>query len=94
MKRNQFNKEFKAKVAVAAIKGQSAANELAQEYEVHISQINLWKKQLLEAAPTVFGGGGQRKEAAAEEERDRLYEKIGKLQVEVDWLKKKTGHLG
>jgi transposase-like protein len=94
MKRNQFNKEFKAKVAVAAIKGQSTANELAQEYEVHVSQINLWKKQLLEAAPMVFGHSGERKEAAAEEERDRLYEKIGKLQVEVDWLKKKTGHLG
>ena len=60
MKRNQFNKEFKAKAAVAAIKGQSTANELAQEYEVHVSQINLWKKQLLEAAPTVFGRSGER----------------------------------
>lgn len=93
MKRKQFSKEFKAKVAVEAIKGQSTANELAQEYEVHVSQINLWKKQLLEAAPMIFGRSGEREEAAAEEERDRLYGKIGKLQMEVDWLKKKTGHL-
>lgn len=94
MKRRQFSKELKAKVAVEAIKGQRTVNELAQEYDVHVSQINLWKKQLLDAAPEVFGRAGEREAAEVEAERDRLFGKIGKLQIEVDWLKKKTGHLG
>jgi transposase len=66
---------------------------VATEYEVHVSQINIWKKQALEALPEVFGRGEAREEAQREAERDRLYQQIGKLQVEVDWLKKKTGHL-
>jgi transposase len=89
MKRRQFSKEFKAKVAIEAIKGQSTANELAQEFGVHVSQINLWKKQLLDAVSEVFGSSGERDAAEAEAERDRLYGKIGKLQIEVDWLKKR-----
>jgi transposase len=93
MKRKRYSKEFKARVALAAIKGQKTANELASEHEVHVSQINIWKKQALEALPEVFGQGQQREEAQREAERDRLYQQIGKLQVEVDWLKKKIGHL-
>jgi transposase len=89
MKRRQFSKEFKAKVAIEAIKGQRTANELAQEFGVHVSQINLWKKQLLDAVSEVFGSSGERDAAEAEAERDRLYGKIGKLQIEVDWLKKR-----
>ena len=54
MKRRKFSEEFKAKVALEATKGQKTANELAQEFGVHVNQINLWKKQLLEAAPKVF----------------------------------------
>ena len=94
MKRNRYTKEFKAKIALEAIKGQKTANELASEFGVHVSQINTWKKQLLEALPEVFGRKGERREAEHEAERDQLYRQIGKLQVEVDWLKKKTGHLG
>ena len=56
MKRNRYSKEFKAKVALEAIKGQKTANEIASEYEVHVSQINTWKKQLLAAVPEVFSG--------------------------------------
>jgi len=94
MKRKRYSKEFKAKVALEAIKGQKTANEIASEYEVHVSQINTWKKQLLESAPEVFGGKAERSAAEHEAEKDRLYQQIGRLQVEVDWLKKKTGHLG
>ena len=94
MKRKRYSKEFKAKVALEAIKGQKTANEIASEYEVHISQINTWKKQLLAGLPEVFGGKTKRAEAEHEVERDRLFQQIGRLQVEVDWLKKKTGHLG
>ena len=94
MKRKTFTKEFKVKVAVAAIKGHKTISELASEFEVHPSQINDWKKQLLDGASETFSRGKQKREADYEAEKDRLYQQVGKLQVELDWLKKKTGHLG
>jgi transposase len=94
MKRKRYTEQFKAKVALEAVKGQRTANELASEFGVHVSQINIWKKHLLETLPEVFGGKRERREAQYEDERDRLYRQIGKLQVELEWLKKKTGHLG
>jgi transposase len=93
MNRKRYSKEFKAKVALAAIKGQKTVNELAGEYGIHVSLINTWKKQALEALPEVFGQGAQREAEEREAHTDRLYQQIGRLQVEVDWLKKKTGHL-
>ena len=92
MKRKSYGKEFKAKVALEALKGQKTANEITSEYGVHVSQVNTWKKQLLEAAPEVFSRGKGREAVDREAERDRLYQQIGKLQVEVEWLKKKTGY--
>jgi len=94
MKRKRYTNEFKAKVALDAVKGHKTISELASEYDVHPSQINKWKKQLLEELPGIFNGKQARREEAHEAEKDRLYQQIGKLQVEVDWLKKKTGHLG
>ena len=91
--RNSYSKEFKSKVALEAVKGQKPSNELAAEFSVHVSQVSLWKKQLLEALPEVFSLRPERSESEFEAERDLLYRQIGKLQVEVDWLKKKTGHL-
>mgnify|MGYP000365478159 CR=1 FL=1 len=93
MKLRKFTKDFKAKVALEAIKGQRTANELAQEFGIHVNQINLWKKQLLQAVPNVFSKGKDHEAECLERERDRLYRKVGQLQVEVDWLKKKTGLL-
>ena len=93
MGRRKFTKEFKAKIALEAIKGQRTLNELAKEYGVHPNQIGMWKKKLLEIAPEVFRQGKDRDAERAKEERDRLYKKVGQLQIEVDWLKKKTGHL-
>jgi transposase-like protein len=93
MKRKTFSSEFKAKVAIAALKGQQTANEIAAEFGVHPTQVNTWKKQLLESSSDVFGKGREKREADFEDERDRLYNQIGRLKVEVDWLKKKTGHL-
>ncbi|WP_139796540.1 transposase [Desulfacinum hydrothermale] len=87
--RRRFSDEFKARVALEAIKGQRTANELAQEFGIHVNQINLWKKQLLEAAPKVFSRGKDREAERIEQERDRLYRQVGQLQVEVDWLKKR-----
>lgn len=88
--RRKFSKEFKAKVAIEAVKGQRTANEIAQEFSVHVSQVNEWKKHLVEGASELFNGIAENSQAAFEDERDRLYSQIGKLQVEVDWLKKKT----
>lgn len=93
MKRNRFTKDYKAKVALEAVKGQKTINELASEFGVHVSQINNWKKQLLEALPGVFNGRQAQQEALHEAEKEGLYQQIGKLKVEVDWLKKKVGHL-
>jgi putative transposase len=91
MKRKRYSKELKARVALESIKGQKTANELASEYEDHVTLIDTWKKQALAGLPEVFGQGRQREEAV-EVEKDRLYRQICKLQVEVDWLKT-TGHL-
>lgn len=93
MSRRKFSKEFKAKVALEAIKGQRTVNELAKEFTVHPNQISKWKKQALGSLPEVFGNGKDAKAEQLEEERDRLYKKVGQLQVEVDFLKKNIGHL-
>lgn len=93
MSRRKFKKEFKAKVALEAIKGQRTINELAQEFGVHPNQISKWKKQALESMPEVFGNGKDQRAEQLELERDRLFKKVGQLQVENDWLKKNIGHL-
>lgn len=94
MKRKTFTSEFKAKIAIEAIKGQRTINEIAAEFEVHPTQVNAWKKQLLESSAEVFGSGKKKQKEDFEQERDLLFNQIGRLKVEVDWLKKKTGHLG
>lgn len=93
MARKKFTAEFKSKVAVEALKGHKTVSELSSEFGVHISQINAWKKHLLESSRDAFTGKKQRVTEAMDTERERLYAQIGKLQVELDWLKKKTGHL-
>jgi transposase len=93
MKRKSFTSEFKAKVAIAALKGHDTINEIATQFGVHPTQVTAWKKQLLESASDLFGRGRQQQTQDFEAERERLYSQIGRLQVEADWLNKKTGHL-
>ncbi len=93
MKRKKYSKDLKSKVAIAAIKGHKTANEIASEFSVHSSMVNRWKREALEALPEIFAGKFEKSAKEAEAERDRLYQQIGKLQVELDWLKKSTGHL-
>ena len=81
MRCRKFSDRFKAKVALEAIKRQRTTNELAQEFGVHISQINQWKKQLQEEASKVFSRGEDREVEHLEGERDQLYRKVGQLQV-------------
>ena len=93
MAKKTFSSEFKAKVAIEALKGHKTTNELASEFEVHPTQINIWKKQLLEGSKNLFSGKNEKDMESVIEERDRLYTRIGQLAVELDSLKKKTGHL-
>jgi transposase len=93
MKRKAFTVDFKAKVAIEAIKGHKTTNELASEFAVHATQINAWKKQLVDGSRDVFSQGKQKQAADFEQEKERLYSQIGRLKVEADWIKKKTGHL-
>jgi putative transposase len=85
-KRKRHSDEFKARVALEAIKGIRTAGQLSSAFGVHPTQIAHWKRQLLEGAPRVFSEAGTQTE---EELTAPLYEQIGRLQVEVDWLKKK-----
>jgi len=91
-KRRQFSGEFKAKVALEAIRGERTINEIAAEHGVHPNQVSQWKSQLLENLPGVFSGerDAARQDAVLQKERDELYRQIGQLKVEIDWLKKKT----
>lgn len=94
MAKKSFTSAFKSKVAIEALKGHKTVNELASEFDIHPTQVNNWKRQLIEMSKSAFNDKQQRKtQKQEEEERDRLYTQIGKLKVEVDWLKKKTGHL-
>jgi len=89
--KRQHTAEFKAKVVLEALRGDQAVAVLASRHEVHPTQINQWKKQLVEALPGLFGRGASRREQDESELRDRLYRQIGELQVENSWLKKKVG---
>jgi len=89
--RRTFSAEFKAKVALAAIREQRTINELASEYGVHPNMVREWKKHLLEEVPQIFSTHTAEDEKAHEEERERLFQQIGQLQYELSWLKKKAG---
>jgi len=91
-KRRRFTAAFKAKVAMEAIRGRRTVAELAGDYEVHPNQVTQWKKQLQDAASEVFSRGREQDAAAQAELTDRLYQQIGQLKVELDWVKKKSSH--
>lgn len=90
MQRNNYSAEFKTKVALAAIKGEKTINEIASFYSVHPNQVMSWKKQAVEAIPDAFSSKRVRTEKEDEELKSQLYQQIGQLKVELDWLKKKS----
>ena len=93
--RKQFTGAFKAKVALEALKGVQSVNELAGLYQVHPAQIAAWKKRLVEGAPDLLADGRKKASGAdGEALQAQLYQQIGQLKVELDFLKKKTGLLG
>ena len=90
VQRRRHSAEFKAKVVVEAIKGQRTVNEIAGEYGVHPGQIAQWKRQVLEELPGLFSSKRVKEARNEEELKAGLYQQIGQLKVELDWLKKKA----
>ncbi len=90
-KRKVHLAEFKAKVGLEALRGMKTVNEIGQAFGVHPCQVGLWKKDIQDQAKTLFEGKRGTKPMAAHQEPELLYSEIGKLKVELDWLKKKSG---
>lgn len=87
--RRRHSSEFKARVALEALKGQKTLNELASEFGVHAVQIAQWKRQAQDGLNGVFASPGDRQGKADQALIEQLYQQIGQLKVELDWLRKK-----
>ena len=94
MARKTFSKEQKARVALEALRGEKTVAQLSSEYGVHATQVNAWRKQALEGLPELFERSNGTDAKVQEVEKEQLYQQIGKLQVEVEWLRKKSKQLG
>jgi transposase len=95
-KRKQYSPQFKAKVALEAVRGEKTISELVSQYEVHATMINNWKRQLLEEASSLFEKGSIANKANESQQAqiDELYRQIGQLKVERDFLATRSAQLG
>lgn len=89
--RKQYSADLKARVALEAIKGQRTIQEIGSHYGIHPNMVTNWKKQLLDGAAEIFSTGRGQARESDEQLKAELYQQIGKLQVDMDWLKKKSG---
>ena len=89
-KRKSHSAAFKAQVALAAVKGDRTVNEVAAQFGVHPTLIHDWKKRLLGGAAGIFEGGAKAATAPAESQQAELFEQIGRLKMELEWVKKKA----
>lgn len=85
-----YRPEFKAKVALEAVRGKLTINEISKQFAVHPTQIAKWKKQFLENLPQLFDNQRRPQTEDNEELINQLYSQIGQMKVELDWLKKKS----
>jgi transposase len=92
--RKRYSAQFKARVAVEAIRGEKTLSQLAAQFQVHPVQIAQWKKAALEQLQESFVDGRTRKAGGSEFDAEALYEQIGRLKMELEWVKKKAGLLG
>jgi len=94
-KRRQHSPDLKAKVGLEALKGIEPVHAIAAKYQVHPVQVSQWKKEAAERLPEVFArkGAHDYDAAAAQEREKQLFEEIGRLKMELEWLKKKAGEL-
>lgn len=90
-KRKVFSGEFEAKVALEAVRGVKTVNEIAQDFGVHPTQVGQWKRELQEQAAGLFEVKRGIRPVDPSSSQDRLYSEIGRLKVELGWLKKKSG---
>lgn len=90
--RRKLSPAFKAKVAMEAIREQKTIPEIASQHGIHASQVQKWKKELKEGVLDIFANGKARSDSAKDELIEELYKQIGKLQVELDWLKKSADY--
>jgi putative transposase len=93
-KRKRHSAAFKAKVALEAVKQTRTVAELAKVFQVHPVQISQWKKQLVDGAESLFGDGRRREQEDGQALQAELYERIGRLNMEVEWLKKSVARCG
>lgn len=88
--RRRHGSQFKFQVALEAAKGLKTINQLASEHGLHPSQVTQWKRQLVEGGPAIFNQGNDRKQRERQVLETDLYKQIGRLKVELEWLKKKA----
>jgi putative transposase len=93
-KRKNHTAAFKAQVALAAVKNDQTVNQLAGHFGIHATLVHSWKKQLAQGAEQVFTSGVKGGSADAEAREAELYEQIGRLKMELEWLKKKVATFG
>ena len=94
-KRKRHEPEFKARVALEALKGEKTIQQIAKEYEIHPVQVSDWKKAMMERMPEIFSSGRKKSpEEQYEREKAQLHAKIGQQAVEIDFLTKKSKQLG
>jgi transposase len=94
-KRKRHDPEFKARVALEALKGVKTIQQIAKDFDIHPVQVSEWKKKMAEGAASIFGpGSGKTETEDFERERAQLHAKIGQQAVELDWLTKKSKQLG
>jgi transposase len=93
-KRRVFSGTFRAKVALAAVKGDKTLSELASQFDIHANQVSAWRQELVERAAELFEDGRRRQPDDGTANQQELYEQIGRLKMELEWLKKKSAQLG